>query len=142
MVETSKLSGEVSGAGTTLEPQYYQFLHTNPVPGINYYRLRQVDFNGTETYHKIVAVQFKTDEQVVLLYPTATNELVNLQLSAPLESAQQARILDVTGRIITSINMEIGESQWELPVNTFHPGHYFLQMEINGEMVVKRFIKT
>lgn len=133
--------GQIVGAGSTLEPQYYQYLHTNPVPGINYYRLRQVDFNGKETYHKIVAVQFETDEHVVLLYPTVSNDLVTIQLSAPLESTQQMTILDVTGRAIAKKNLEIGQSQWELAIDFFHPGHYFLQMEVNGDLVVKRFVK-
>lgn len=133
--------GKVAGAGSTLEPQYYNFLHTNPVPGINYYRLRQVDFDGKETYHKIVAVQFKTEEQVVLLYPTASREQVNLQVSAPIETVQEIRVMDVTGRVIFAKELEIGQSHWELPIGNFHPGHYFLQMELNGELVVKRFVK-
>lgn len=132
---------QIAGAGNTLEPQYYSYLHTNPVPGINYYRLRQVDFNGKETHHKIVAVQFQTDQQVILLYPTASKEMLNLQVSAPLETEQKVRILDVNGRVVMAQSLGIGQSQWELPITTFHPGHYFLQMEVNGELVVKRFVK-
>lgn len=132
---------KIVGAGTTLEPQYYSYLHTKPQPGINYYRLRQVDFDGKKTHHKIVAVQFQTEEQVVLLYPTVSKETLNLQLSAPLETEQQIRVLDMTGRIIFEQSLETGQSQWALPVQTLHPGHYLLQMEINGELVVKRFVK-
>src|SRR5690606_7492371 len=39
--------GMVRGAGSTTTSQHYSFIHHHPVAGSNYYRLRQVDFDGT-----------------------------------------------------------------------------------------------
>ena len=133
--------GQVSGAGTTYEPQYYRLWDRKPVPGINYYRLRQVDYDGTVNYHKIVAVQYKTDESIVLLYPTVSTDRINLQLSAPAENTGQIRIVGLTGQVLQSIDLEIGQSQWEIPIDELIPGHYFVQIERNGAIEMKRFIK-
>ncbi len=53
--------GEVAGAGTTDQRTDYEFVHTQPREGINYYRLKQVGFDGSYTYSKIVSVEFIVD---------------------------------------------------------------------------------
>ena len=48
----------VEGAGNSLQLTDYQYLDSSPSQGINYYRLRQTDFDGTETISNVVAVSF------------------------------------------------------------------------------------
>lgn len=47
---------EIDGVGTTTEKQHYSTTHRDYKNGINYYRLTQVDYDGTETKHKIISV--------------------------------------------------------------------------------------
>jgi len=49
-------NGRVKGAGTAVDKQNYKLLHPNPAVGINYYRLKQVDFDGSFEYSDMVAV--------------------------------------------------------------------------------------
>jgi hypothetical protein len=44
----------VKGAGTTSQPQAYSWTDKNPPTGVQYYRLKQVDYDGTITYSNIV----------------------------------------------------------------------------------------
>ncbi len=44
------------GAGTSLQTKQYKFIDTKPEPGINYYQLKQVDYNGIYTYSNIVDI--------------------------------------------------------------------------------------
>ena len=46
--------GFVKGAGTTNIAQSYAFLDDAPVEGINYYRLKQLDFDGNFEYSHVV----------------------------------------------------------------------------------------
>lgn len=48
---------EVAGAGTTNEQTQYQFVDERPLVGLSYYRLKQTDFDATETYSNIVSVR-------------------------------------------------------------------------------------
>src|SRR5690606_20929585 len=47
---------EVAGAGDLNEVRHYSYRDNNPFPGVNYYKLRQVDFDGTATESDIKAV--------------------------------------------------------------------------------------
>ena len=49
---------EIEGAGTTSLRQDYAYFDRNPFQGINYYQLRQTDFDGTETTSNVIAVSF------------------------------------------------------------------------------------
>jgi hypothetical protein len=51
--------GHVDGAGTINDLRSYSFTHSNPTSGINYYRLKQTDFDGAFEYFDPVAVQFE-----------------------------------------------------------------------------------
>jgi hypothetical protein len=60
--------GFMSGAGTTTIKNYYEFIDHSPFYGINYYRLVQLDYDGTENYSQIESVNItKTDR--AQLYP-------------------------------------------------------------------------
>jgi hypothetical protein len=48
---------KIKGAGTSMEHHSYHASDFNPSEGISYYRLKQTDFNGTETYSKTVRVE-------------------------------------------------------------------------------------
>lgn len=75
----------VKGAGTTYVPMEYLEIDPHPVIGINYYRLKQVDFDGKYSYSKIVAVEFKRSianadkEPVIFPNPVYQSEVLNIQ---------------------------------------------------------------
>lgn len=49
---------KVNGKGNSDQESLYEFLDINPFKGINYYRLKQVDYNGSEHVFPIVANTF------------------------------------------------------------------------------------
>ena len=48
--------GFVPGSGTTLTPREYSFTDYGATPGLWYYRLRQIDLDGTVTLHEPIRV--------------------------------------------------------------------------------------
>ena len=48
--------GRVAAAGTSTSPREYRYLDEHPWAGRAYYRLRQTDLDGTETFSAVVAV--------------------------------------------------------------------------------------
>lgn len=53
--------GRVDGSGTTSKEHAYSFIDYSPAGGVNYYRLRQTDINGTVHLSPLVAVEFHTE---------------------------------------------------------------------------------
>ena len=51
--------GKVKGAGNNSVKISYHFIDDNILDGINYYRLKQTDFNGDHTYSKTIALSRK-----------------------------------------------------------------------------------
>lgn len=88
---TFKEVGFVDGMGTTSEMQNYMFEDKVAQKGLVYYKLRQIDFDGTVTETKVIAVQtcgknaqfvVKKDEVEVLFnYPESSNYVVMTTLT-------------------------------------------------------------
>ncbi|MEM6298583.1 MAG: hypothetical protein AAF740_07845, partial [Bacteroidota bacterium] len=61
--------GYVEGHGTSRETQTYCWEDTQPVHGDAYYRLRQVDFDGTENFSKVRHAYWTSADFMLELYP-------------------------------------------------------------------------
>jgi hypothetical protein len=59
----------VNGSGTSFYPVGYSSTDFNPYTGISYYRLRQVDLDGTSTVSDPIAVEISAPESGFSLYP-------------------------------------------------------------------------
>jgi hypothetical protein len=59
--------GKVLGNGTSSRQNYYQFVDNDPISGTNYYRLKQIDFDGRFDYSKILSIQINNNKQSELL---------------------------------------------------------------------------
>jgi hypothetical protein len=72
--------GEVSGQGSSNAINDYSFTDENPLHGINYYRLQQIDFDGTSAYSITVAVDFG-GKQNLTVYPNPSNGHFSIELN-------------------------------------------------------------
>jgi hypothetical protein len=68
--------GRVTGAGTSTTKLTYEFTDDFPFGGTSYYRLKQVDLDGTFTYSRIVAVNSQVTAALrIYPNPVTQNEL-------------------------------------------------------------------
>lgn len=121
--------GIVSGAGNSSTVLNYSFRDRNPEKGLSYYKLRQVDFDGTEVDSEPVAYTNDTSGEF-RLFPNPTHR--NLTLSTAEQYDQvDVIIYDLSGRVINRLNYGAIENQdFELEG---HPGTYFVEILVNGE---------
>ncbi|MEM1328819.1 MAG: T9SS type A sorting domain-containing protein [Bacteroidota bacterium] len=125
--------GKVQGAGTTLEAQVYTFIDEQPLKGANYYRLKQVDFNGTFEYHKVVVVSVN-DDKVTNLFPTFVQD----QLTVAADGFAQVSVFNEAGQLVKAFSINGTES---LAVSDLAAGTYHVVIEQNGTRETKRFVK-
>lgn len=95
-IEFSKIL-QVSGAGTTTVKNYYEEMDEKPYPGINYYRLKQTDFDGTFTYSKIVSAEV---EKVTSVYPNPVVDNWTVEFGDAGNKSRTIEVLDLTGKKI------------------------------------------
>lgn len=126
--------GFVAGKGGVTEVNSYNFLHTSPKKGQNYYRLKQIDINGAFDFSELVSV-YSSGLGVLNIYPNPSQSLLNID-GIDVENVRY-RILDNTGRTI--IKSELDSNQ--IDISTLANGLYFLSLDLPGENIVQRIVK-
>ena len=135
--------GRVSGAGRSDQPVYYRWTDSAPANGLTFYRLRQVDLDGTTAYSPVIAVAPSTGEDAgFILSPSIATDRLRLDFSQSPETAVDIHILDQNGRIAGRIPVSRNAMAVSIPVAQLQPGLYFLSWKIGGVPYFARFIKA
>lgn len=104
--QTFTAIGEVAGAGTSQTVQEYTFTDNTPQPGTNFYRLRQVDFDGTATLSEVRAVAFAIDN-LLRVYPNPVGRgAVTVQIPENLKY-QPLEVMTMDGRRVLKQSGEL-----------------------------------
>ncbi|MBX2928702.1 MAG: T9SS type A sorting domain-containing protein [Saprospiraceae bacterium] len=136
--------GRVSGAGTTTEPQTYSLLDENPMPGLNYYRLRQVDFDGVVEYFNTVALDFRHFNLSPLtfnFFPNPAGDRITLRLSQRAVQDGELFLLDMQGRLLQRSVLPAGALQHELDLSNLPTGIYLVRLRVGAQQEVLRLVK-
>ncbi len=131
--------GQVDGAGTSFIEHEYSFSDVNPHPGTNYYRLKQVDFDGSYSYSKTISIDIKK-EGGTHLYPTISNDKVTLYFPES-RFSQNIIVYDISGKEVLRSEIKPWAGFCELGIAHLSQGHYFVQLFSDIDTTVKRFIK-
>ncbi len=124
--------GRVAGSGTTAAATSYEFLHPPPASGVNYYRLRQVDFDGSYDYSPVRTLQMQSDAAAAYrVFPNPAPG--QFWISAPVQDGA-FHLYSSTGQRVLSGRL-LGDA---IEVNSLPAGLYVLQVEDAGGVVVHR----
>jgi len=134
--------GRVAGAGTVYEPRSYSLWDERPEPGLNYYRLRQVDFDGRETYSDLVVVRVgKADTGELQAAPNPASGQLFVQWPETGSEDAALYIADANGRLVQSIAIPVGATGTSLDIGDLAPGAYVLRQQDGREVRYRRFVK-
>ncbi len=92
--------GSLKGKLKSTELNEYTFVHENANAGINYYRLKQIDVDGTYTYSDLVSASLKTSELKYNNYIVREGQ-VSFAIESPIKEEVEIQIIDITGKLIT-----------------------------------------
>jgi hypothetical protein len=124
----------------------YEYHDKRRIPGNNYYRLRQIDRDGTSKLSHIVLLKGKQDFlSISNLYPNPAKEKINVIVATPLNQKLSIVITDAAGKTIRQQQTETiaGENIFSVSTNKLAPGTYLLRILCTDscETVSTRFIK-
>jgi len=128
--------GRVDGVGNSYQEQQYTFTDRSPATD-NYYRLRQVDTDGTVTYHRIVYQAFQGIVAELKAWPNPVSNQLYLQAAG-----EQAKItlLDMNGQVLRQWTQQLS-SDLPVDVQSLAAGSYLLNVKTENSQEHLRFIK-
>ena len=127
--------GITSGAGRSDRRIDYDFLDTSPLLGIVYYRIKQVDFDGTQTYSNVIRLEVEDDGLVLYPNPVSGNKSATLRLSSGESGIVDLRVIDILGQEIQVISNQFlpkSQSKIEIPTNKLISGVYIVEIYVDG----------
>ena len=133
----------VDGAGNSTSVKSYHAADSKPYPGISYYRLRQVDFDGKFTFSQTVSVRLenKSGLNLVFVVPSETGGHITIGYESFLSSHLTLRISNALGKsiLVTEINPSDGFNKNEIQTPDLSGGIYYISISSNSEIETRKF---
>jgi hypothetical protein len=128
LVNFSEL-GKLSGAGNSTGLRKYSFPDPQPLNGINYYRLKQTDFDGRYSYSQIVSVAMNSSIHESVYPNPATNNL-HIDLSGKIKGPVNLEIISLQGITLLKKQGESDEHHFIFDLSDIASGTYILKTTI------------
>jgi hypothetical protein len=139
--------GFVEGESSSTEINYYSFNDQPDLSGKNklFYRLKQVDYDGTFSYSDIVQVTYNLPSTYVLSqnFPNPFNPSTRINYFVPKESFVSIKIYDFLGREVkTLVNDFLSTGGYEIvfDASDLTSGTYFYTMVANNYSSTKKML--
>lgn len=127
----------VNGRGTTTELNDYEYVDNLSAIGKYYYRLKQIDFDGSFNYSNIVETEVE-DPQVFNLsqnYPNPFNPSTMIKFSLPVDSYVKIDLYNALGEKVdelTDRDYSIGNHEINFDASKISNGVYYYTINANG----------
>jgi Secretion system C-terminal sorting domain len=130
------------GHGTTTELQHYKVTHSKPDRGDNYYRIKQVDYDGTFEIFDMVVVRVEGDIQIFNVYPSEVFDVVTLETPDFSPKDTEVSIHNANGLLMRKSILAEGAYKISIDVSDLPAGPYFIRfIDENYDYTAKTFIK-
>jgi len=125
---------QVKGRGTSFEPVDYRYADPTALPGLNYYRLRQIDFDKSFDYSEWVAVEVPQTFHSLKIYPNPTRDHLIVETE---EKMPVLQLRSTLGQLFQPAFRRIAQG-YRLDTNTLPNGIYWLEGEagILGKVMI------
>ncbi len=137
-IGTVAASNKVTGSS-------YAFDDKNYSGSVIYYRLKQVDQDGQYKYSNVVTIQNETArENIVAILNNPFTDKFDISITTPAQSKVVVNMFDVTGKLLyTKTVNTLNNSLTTVSPDTkkLVAGMYFVQVNINGNTIIKKVIK-
>lgn len=137
--------GRVEGGGNSNILLHYALTDTAPLPGLQYYRLTQVDFDGSTQVFEPIAVHCNTAETPALIWPNPCQEWARLRLNnVSFPDITTIQVSDMAGKILSSQQLALPDdyTDVQLPVADLAPGIYLVTVSSGHNRQTYRLVKN
>jgi photosystem II stability/assembly factor-like uncharacterized protein len=145
--ETSEFRtiGFAEGYGTTTEPRNYVYMDRTAENGTNYYRLKQIDFNGTYAYSDIVEVDVTGPLSFNLAqnYPNPFNPSTSIKYSVPESGSIRLSVYNTVGEevaVLVNGFSQAGSFEVTFDASNLSTGVYLYKLQSANSIQTKKMM--
>ncbi|MGI8951230.1 MAG: T9SS type A sorting domain-containing protein [Chitinophagaceae bacterium] len=97
----------IQAHGNSQQQQDYEYTDNAPQTGINYYRLKQVDFDGRYSYSKIVSAEIGAIQQGLVVSPNPVKGNMNISFKGMPHGNYRLDVINSSGQVIVSRTVNV-----------------------------------
>ncbi len=130
--------GEMPAAGESSNRHDYSFTDMTPPLGTVYYRVREVDHDGSSMFTSTVVAFPTASSDAPLLYPNPAVDLLNVAFTAERSGSARIEVVDALGRtlIAQQLDGERGRRSAQVDLFGLAPGYYSTRITLpSGEVL-------
>lgn len=141
-INFTAIGSPVNGAGTSNQTHVYKYLDSDPNEGINYYRIRQVDYDGKFDFSNVQVVNL-TGAQMISVSPNPNNGHFGIKIISESSELFNISIYNALGQSIytTSFNVYGGYAEHKVNLDKFASGVYTLVIKNDVDTWTEKVIK-
>ncbi|HSL87818.1 MAG TPA: T9SS type A sorting domain-containing protein [Ignavibacteriaceae bacterium] len=137
--------GFVNGFGTTTSSKQYSFTDNSPLAGNLYYRLKQMDFDGSFTYSNVIEIDIKTPAKYSLEqnYPNPFNPSTVIRYQLSVNSYVTLKVYDVLGNevaVLVDEFREAGRFEITFDASNLASGMYLYRLQSGNYIETKKMV--
>lgn len=134
--------GEQAGGGTTHQAREYTMIDRNPLPGINYYYLEQVDFDGGSERFPTQVVDFSKSDNYLRLFPNPFLDKLTLVSSTEWNMEDSIEALDAFGKPVAVKITKVDKFTIDVNTANLPQGQYILRIKTPYQVITKKLVKN
>jgi len=139
-------AGTMDGSGNSSIEKNYSY--SDDIASIKnntvYYRLKQTDFDGRNSYSKIISVRLKTAATGFTVSPNPFSSHVNINIDWNKNEAANVKVISMNGKELVSKNIQFIKGTNYVSLNELSPlpaGMYIIQVNSNEGSLIKQVTK-
>ncbi|MBC7866290.1 MAG: T9SS type A sorting domain-containing protein, partial [Gloeobacteraceae cyanobacterium ES-bin-316] len=121
----------------------FDFTDYNLPIGINYYRLKVKQHDGSFIYSKTIIVENKYIGGTFIITPNPASGFININWAGNPGTKITAKLFDTNGRLVKTVSRPTiaANTIWKIPVNELQAGNYFVEIEgSNKEKSIQKIV--
>lgn len=127
--------GEIEGAGNSRINLYYEATDESPFSGTSYYRLQQVDFDGSKSYSNVEIVSFDGEFSV---FPNPFSDELQI-VTGTEEVILSVQIFEMNGRLIYN-EENLNSNSFSISGATLPEGVFMVQITTNKGVEMRKMV--
>lgn len=132
----------VPAKGNSSTRQDYSTIHCCPSEGVNFYRLKMIDIDGSYKYSEIRKVVFEfVNVMKVFPNPNRKNSNLNITFKKSFRKDGTISIYNTIGALVYSSILLTGQTAKQVNTSAFAAGGYFVIVDVDGMLYKENFIK-